>query len=182
MNAKRLPSFDELLSDLESSYGLISLGKNDDEASNVLYAFSEKSNPLKKSHVLKQLGKNSIERKTYTVFLPKLTFQFETLELPKLIQVYELPEFDYLLMPYYHGDRFNFNTSDIELTKGMVGIIKDLSKINVEGIIPGGSIFDYEGVFSCPTARGTKKLGRWHRAPTKCSGRGCARWDQHRHP
>ncbi len=144
LKTKSLTTFEEILQDLESSHELILLGKNDDEASNILYAFSSNSS-RRKTHVLKELDKDVLETKSYTNFLPLFTAQFEVLQLPEIIGIYSLPEKDYLLLPYYYGDRFNFNTPDEDLPRGMVDVIKDLAKLDVESIMPGGSVYDFAG-------------------------------------
>lgn len=145
INSKKFSTFEKLLFDLETARNLTLLGKNNDEASNILYAFSDKSIPQRKTHILKELNKGAYEKKFYTDFLPLLPTQFKVLQIPELIEFYELPEKDYLLLPYFHGDRFNFNTGDEKLPRGMVDVVKDLAKLNVESIIPGGSVYDFVG-------------------------------------
>lgn len=146
MNFRVVNSFQDIVDILEKERGLKLLGKNEDEASNTIYAFNN-STQLSKTHLLKLLEKESLEIEFYTQHIPtiKRKYTFQLLELPEALEVFQVENKAYLLIPHYTGDKFTFNTSDLNLAKEMPIIVKDLLSIEVEEIKEGGSNFDFEG-------------------------------------
>jgi len=146
MNFRAVNSFEDIVSILAKERGLKLLGKNDDEASNTLYAFTDSVQP-NKSHILKLLEKESLEVKFYKehILAIRQKYTFGLLELPEALEIFTTENKAYLLVPHYNGDKFTFNTPDINLAKTMPLIVKDLLAINVEEIKEGGSNYDFEG-------------------------------------
>lgn len=138
-------SFEDLLNKLKSQYNLEFLGENKDEACNKLYLLKDNSAPSQNTFILKRVTKDHAEIKFYTHYLPRIKPQLKLLRFPELINLYQDSDFAYLLLPYYEGKKFNFNTNDIGLTSEMVGLVEDLTSIEVEGVIEGGSMFDHRG-------------------------------------
>ncbi|MCL5798248.1 MAG: hypothetical protein M1366_05590 [Patescibacteria group bacterium] len=142
---EKITSFEDLLNKLKSHYNLEFLGENKDEACNKLYAFRDTSTSKQKTHILKTVTKDHTEVQFYIHYLPRIKSQFKLLRLPELIGLYEDSNSAYLLLPYYEGDKFNFSTNDLDLASGMAGLVEDLTSIEVESVIEGGSAFDHHG-------------------------------------
>jgi hypothetical protein len=136
-------TFEEVTQDLEKNRNLHFLKEKTDNVSNKLFIFTE--NGTSNQFVLKGLRPDDFEIKSLSEYLPKIEKSFNTLVLPQLLQIYKSDELVYLLIPYYHGDTFDFNTPDINLTGQLVEIVKDLSSVDVETVIANGNNFDYRG-------------------------------------
>jgi len=140
-----IASFDDLLNKLKTQHNLEFLGENKDEACNKLYAFRDASTSKQKTHILKSVTKDHPEVKFYTRYLPRIKSQFRLLKLPEVIDIYGDSSCSYLLLPYYEGGKFNFSTNDLSLASEMAGLVEDLTSIEVESVIEGGSVFDHLG-------------------------------------
>lgn len=145
MGFRVVSSFQNIVDTLGTERGLKFVGKNNDEATNSLYAFTN-STHASKTHLLKQLKRESWEVKFYTKHLLfiKQNYNFQSLELPEALEIFQVGDVVYLLLPYYDGDKFNFNTPDLDLAKKMPGIVRDLMLINTEEILEGSSNFDFK--------------------------------------
>lgn len=137
-------TFDELKIHLEQSRGLHFLEEKTNNVSNKLYLFSKDG--AGPQFILKGLSPNDFEIDAYSQYLPKINNSaFKTLILPKLIEAYKENGIIYLLIPYYQGETFDFNTPDVNLTDQLVEVVKELFSIDVESVIKGGSSFDFKG-------------------------------------
>ncbi len=145
MNLRTVNSFQNIVDTLGTERGLKFIGKNNDEATNTLYVFTN-STHANKTHLLKQLKRESWEVKFYTKHLLfiRQNYTFLSLELPEVLEIFQVGDEVYLLLSYYDGDKFNFNTPDLDLAKKMPGIVKDLLLINPEEILEGSSNFDFK--------------------------------------
>jgi len=76
--------------------------------------------------------------------LPRVANNFETLVIPELAEQFNGDDRTYLLLPYYSGITFDFNTKDINLANQLVDIVDELLSIDVESVITGGSNFDFQ--------------------------------------
>lgn len=140
--------FDELIIHLEKTRGLHLLREKTDNVSNKLYLLSK--DEIAPQFVLKGLQPDSFEIKAYSQYLPKIKESLKTLVIPQLVEKYQGEKLVYLLIPYYQGDTFDFNTSDINLADNLFAIVQDLYSIKVEKVISGGGNFDikdFEGKF-----------------------------------
>ncbi len=134
---------DEIISHLSHTRNLKFLREKTDNVSNKLYLFTEGGTTPQ--YILKGLSPNDFEIDAYSRYLPRIKSAFKTLILPKLIETYKENGITYLLIPYYHGETFDFNTPDINLADQLVEVVKELSSIDVESVIKGGSNFDFKG-------------------------------------
>jgi hypothetical protein len=141
---KQVGDFAELKQVLFKEHGLHYHSRKTDGVSNELHHFS--SNGVTPTHILKGLPSDNLEIDFYLRRLPRIEADFEVLQLPELLGVYELPDKTYILLPYYDGETFDFLTPDAAMAKQMVAVVKDLLKVNVEDVTEGGSNFDYERV------------------------------------
>lgn len=145
MQPTTITSFVDLLNKLRAQYNLEFMGENKDEACNKLYVFWDTSTSKQRTHILKTVNKDDPEVEFYIHHLPRIKAKFKLLRLPGVIGLYHDSARAYLLLPYYEGGKFNFNTNDLTLASEMVGLVEDLAKIKIEDIVEGGSGFAYLG-------------------------------------
>lgn len=135
---------------VKNSYDLEYLGVlSDRPCVHQLYLFSHGLQPERQRYVLKELTSDELEIKAYTYYLPqavRLFGAFETFILPELVELFETPDFTYLLLPYYEGEIFGDTTDNLSLAEGMVKIITELWNIDSKALIPDGRIFNFDGL------------------------------------
>ncbi|MCL4365700.1 hypothetical protein M1437_00555 [Patescibacteria group bacterium] len=136
-------TFEDIIEHLKTTRNLHLLREKTDNVSNKLYFFIENGTNIQ--FVLKGLLPTDFEVQAFSEYLPKINNTFSHLILPHLLETYKDDKFVYLLIPFYSGETFDFNTTDINLTDQLVGVVQDLFLIDVESVIAGGSNFDYEG-------------------------------------
>ena len=122
--------------------GLTYLGPVKRPARYELYEFSQDGGDP--SCVLKKLPLSSRELDFYAKRLPRVSGNFNVLQVPELLEIFMFPDEAYVLLPYYDGHHFDFHNPDKEMAKQMVAVVKDLLKIDVEKVVERGSKFDYE--------------------------------------
>lgn len=137
-------TLDEIINHLAVTRNLKFLREKTDNVSNKLYLFTE--NGIGPQYILKGLPSNDFEIDAYSQYLPKINdTAFKTLILPNLIETYKENGITYLLIPYYQGETFDFNTPDVNLADQLVEVVKELFSIDVESVIKGGGSFDFTG-------------------------------------
>lgn len=135
-------TLDEITKHLADTRNLKFLREKTDNVSNKLYLFTEDG--VTPQYVLKGLLLNDFEIQAYTQYLPKIKKTFQSLIIPQLIEQYSSDNLVYLLLPYFHGTTFDFNPQDINLAGQLVNVVQELSSIDVESVIAGGSNFDFQ--------------------------------------
>lgn len=136
-------SFEDLVEHIESTLGIKYVEKNKDQASHPLYLFiNEEAN---EKFILKGVKEDDLEIVVYIEYLPKIKNEFKTLALPEGVAAFNTKEYVYILIPYYEGTRFDFNTDDMNLADDLVNLVSDLSIIDVDSVVKTGNKFDYGG-------------------------------------
>lgn len=136
-------SFDDLVEHVDNTLGIKYVEKVKDQASNPLYLFINEE--TKEKFILKGVKENDLEIIVYFEHLPKIKTKFKTLVLPEGIAAFNTKEYVYFLIPYYEGERFDFNTNDMKLAEDLVALSLDLSTIDVDSVVKGGQKFDCNG-------------------------------------
>jgi hypothetical protein len=131
-----------LLQEMKRKHGIEFLGKNRHPATNKLYLFINRETQQK--FILKELLKHDREVRVYAEHLPLIKVQFKSLVIPRPVAMFEAGEFAYILLPYYEGERFEFNTADLTLADDLVDIAVDLSTIEVAQVLKGKAAFNPE--------------------------------------
>ncbi len=136
-------SFEDLVEHIENTLGIKYVEKNKDQASHPLHLFVDEK--TKEKFILKSVKEDDLEIPVYIEYLPKIKNEFKALVLPESVAAFNTKEYVYILSPYYEGERFDFNTNDINLADDLVNLVLDLSTIDVESVVKGGKEFDYDG-------------------------------------
>lgn len=136
-------TFEELKDHIEETLGLKYLEKAKDQASHNLYSFINEETQEK--YVLKELKENDFEVITYINYLPQIKTEFKVLALPEAVAAFNAKDYHYLLIPWYEGERFDFNTSDLRLAEELVDIVVDLSSVDISHLLKDKAEFDYKG-------------------------------------
>lgn len=136
-------SFDDLVEHIENTLGIKYVEKNKDQASHPLHLFVSSS--TNKKFILKGVKEDDLEIVVYIEHLPKIKNVFKTLVLPEGVAAFNTKEYVYILIPYYEGGHFDFNTSDISLADDLVNLVSDLITIDVDSVLKDGKKFDFNG-------------------------------------
>ncbi len=142
---KKPKDFVQIANQIEKDFGLEFVEEITDNVSNRIFKFNC-ANDSEITHLLKYVPFGSFEPRCYRDILPQVKEEFTVLNLPKADHVYSTNEANgsYILLPYYGGNRFDFNTSDMLLAEDMVKIVKDLIKVNVEDLLQKDDVFLYQ--------------------------------------
>lgn len=136
-------TFEDVVEHLDDTLGLKYLEKNKDQASHPLHIFINEE--TKEKFILKGVKEDDPEIMAYFEYIPKVKTEFKTLTLPEGIAAFNTKEYVYFLIPYYEGERFDFNTNNLKLAEDLVNVVLDLSAIDVDSVVKGGQGFDYDG-------------------------------------
>lgn len=139
----KLMSFEEIVDHIEGNLQIKYLEKNNDQASNPLHLFINEE--TKEKFILKGIKEGDLELVVYFEYLPLIKTEFKTLVFPEGIAAFNTKDYVYFLIPYYEGEHFDFNTTDIKLAHNLVDLVKDLSIIDTSMVLKGKNEFDYIG-------------------------------------
>lgn len=138
----KLMSFEDIVDHIEENLHIKYLEKNKDQASNPLHLFINET--TKEKFILKGIKEEDLELLVYFEYLPLIKTEFKTLVLPEGMAAFNTKDYVYLLIPYYQGEHFDFNTTDTKLAHSLVDLVKDLATVDTALVLKNKKNFDYD--------------------------------------